>query len=199
MGVRRTSPDYHALVVMNTVFGGQFSSRLNMNLREDKGYTYGARSLFDWRVHERGPFVATSSVQTAVTAPALVEFLREFAGMVGQRPVGADELDFCKAYLTRGYPAVFETPGQVAGLLEALVQYRLPDDYFNTLVPKVKAVTGDDVLGVAKKYLDLEHLAAIVVGDRTQIEPALGKLPIGKNLTVCRFDENFRLVPIAAK
>lgn len=193
----RKSPDYFPLLVMNSIFGGQFSSRLNMNLREDKGYTYGARTTLDWRVHGRGPLVAGASVQTAVTAPALVEFLREFTGMVGQRPVAADELDFSKTYITRGYPATFETPSHVAMQLETLVQYRLPDDYFNTVVPKVRAVTTDDVSRVAKKYLDVDHLTVVVVGDSTQVEPALRKLPIGKNLTVYRFDDDFRLTPVA--
>ncbi len=193
----RGSSDYFPLVVMNSILGGQFSSRLNMNLREDKGYTYGARTSLDWRVHGRGPLVASSSVQTAVTAPALVEFLKEFAGMVGQRPVGADELSFSKTYITRGYPASFETPSHVATQLETLVQYRLPDDYFNTVVPAVRAVTEGDVLRVAKKYLDLDHLVVVIVGDSAQIEPALRKLPIGKGLTVYRFDDDFRLTPAA--
>lgn len=195
VGAERTSPDYFALAVMNSIFGGQFSSRLNMNLREDKGYTYGARTMFDWRVHQRGPFLATSSVQTAVTHLALIEFLKEFEGMVGKRPVGPEELAFSKTYLTRGYPAGFETPGDVAHQLETLVEYRLPDDYFNTVVPKLTSVTGEDVLRVAKKYLDLERLSVIVVGDRTKIEANLRQLPIGKDLTVLQFDENFRLVP----
>src|SRR5208337_3523838 len=108
------------------IFGGQFSSRLNMNLRESKGYTYGARTTFDWRIQQPGPFVATASVQTAVTSPALVEFLKEFQGITGAKPVGRDELEFSKAYLTRGYPADFETPAQVALHLESLVEYRLP-------------------------------------------------------------------------
>ena len=104
IGVARNSPDYYSLAVMNSIFGGQFSSRLNMNLRESKGYTYGARTAFDWRIQQPGPFLATASVQTAVTAPALVEFLKEFRGIVGANPVGPEELEFSKAYLTRGYP-----------------------------------------------------------------------------------------------
>jgi len=195
IGAPRTSPDYFSLLVMNTVFGGQFSSRLNMNLREEKGYTYGARSQFDWRVRQPGPFLATSSVQTAVTHLAVAELLKELEGMRGKRPLGDEELDFCKKHITRGYPAGFETPTAVAHQLETLVLYHLPDDYFNTVVPKVNAVTADDVLRVSDKYLDLGHLQVIVVGDRAKIEKPLGELPIGKNLTVLRFDEDFRLVP----
>jgi zinc protease len=195
VGAERNSPDYFALAVMNTALGGQFASRLNMNLREDKGYTYGARSHFEWHVYQPGPFVAGASVQTAVTAPALGEFLKELEGMLGKRPVGEEELDFCKKYITRGYPAGFETPGAVAAELETLVRFNLPDDYCNTVVPKVSAVSADDVLRVARKYLDLDRLAVIVVGDRSRIEAGLRELPIGKNLAVWQFDEDFRLAP----
>jgi len=195
VGTRRNTPDFFSQSVMNMVFGGQFSSRLNLNLREEKGYTYGARSAWDWRVHERGPFVATASVQTAVTAPALSEFLKELDGMVGGRPVTENELDFCKKFVTRGYTAGFETSTQVATQLETLFAYKLPDDYFNTVVPGVRAVTVEDTLRVAKKYLDLGRLAIIVVGDRAKIEPELRKLPQGKDLAVYVFDEDFRLAP----
>src|SRR5262249_1802198 len=96
IGVPRDSPDYFGLIVMNTVFGGQFSSRLNLNLREDKGYTYGARSTFDWR-QQPGPFIASASVQTDVTAPAVAEFFKEFRDLTGGRPVTDKELEFAKA------------------------------------------------------------------------------------------------------
>ena len=193
IGSCRNTPDYFPQSVMNTVFGGQFSSRLNMNLREKKGYTYGARSGWDWRVRAEGLFAATSSVQTNVTAPALAEFLKELADMAGARPAEAKELDFCKKYVTRGYTAGFETPSHVASQLETLLAYQLPDDYFNTVVPGIQAVTADDVTRVAKKYLALDRLAIVVVGDRATIEPELRKLPVGKELKVYRFDDAFRL------
>ena len=196
VGAQRNTADFFPLNVMNMVFGGQFSSRLNMNLRERKGYTYGARSTWDWRVHERGPLVATASVQTAVTAAALAEFLKELEGMVGARPVEEKELDFCKKFVTRGYTAGFETPSQVATQLETLVAYKLPDDYFNSVVPGVWAVTANDTMRVAKQYLALDRLAILVVGDRATIEPELRKLPIGKDLTVYEFDDDFRLLPV---
>lgn len=195
VGTQRKTPDYFALAVMNSVFGGQFSSRLNMNLREEKGYTYGARTAFEWRVHQPGPFTARAAVQTAVTAPALVEFLKEFDGMLGARPIGPEELEFNKGYLTRGYPARFETPSDVAGQLETLVEFQLADDYFNQVIPEITAVTSEDVLRVAKKYLDREHLTVIVVGDRSKIEADLRALPVGKDLQVVQFDDDFRLVP----
>jgi zinc protease len=195
VGALRNSPDYFPLTMMDSIFGGQFSSRLNMNLRESKGYAYGAWTQFHWRVHQPGPFTAVASVHTAVTAPALVEILKEFEGMLGKRPVEPEELDFNKTYLTRGYPAAFETPGAVANQLETLVEYGLPDGYFNTFVPKTNAVTAHEVLAAAKKYLHLDRLAVIVVGDREKIEKSLRELPLGKNLAVLRFDDAFRLVP----
>ncbi len=193
VGTRRNTADFFPQNVMNMVFGGQFSSRLNMNLREQKGYTYGAHSAWDWRVNERGPFVATSSVQTAVTALALAEFLKELDGMVGAKPVEEKELEFCKKYVSRGYTAGFETPSQVATQLETLFAYKLPDDYFNTVVPGVRAVTTEDTMRVAKKYLALDRMVIIVVGDLAKIEPEMRKLPIGKDLSVLHFDGDFRL------
>jgi zinc protease len=195
IGSCRNTPDFFPQNVMNMAFGGQFSSRLNLNLREQKGYTYGARSLWDWRVRAEGLYVASSSVQTAVTAPALAEFLKELDGMAGARPVDDKELDFCKKYVTRGYTAGFETPSQVATQLETLVAYQLPDDYFNTVVPGIRAVTAADVTRVAKKYLALDRMAIVIVGDRAAIEPELRKLPVGKDLKVYQFDEAFRLEP----
>jgi zinc protease len=195
IGVLRNTPDYYALTVMNSIFGGQFSSRLNMNLREDKGYTYGARTMFDWRTRQPGPFLAMASVQTAVTSPALVEFLKEFDGIVKARPVTTEELDFSKAYLTRGYTAEFETPDQLARQVETLVEHRLPDDYFTTYVPRIDAVSAQDVLQVAGKHLDLGHLTIVIVADRLKVEDSLRKLPTGKDLQTLQFDANFRLVP----
>ncbi len=194
IGTSRTSPDYFPLLVMNTIFGGQFSSRLNMNLREEKGYTYGARSGFNWR-QQPGPFVATASVQTAVTAPALAEFLKEFRDIRGGRPVTDKELDFAKASITRGFAAGFETPRDIAGRLEDLVEFGLPDNYFNTVVPKVSAVSSDEVIRAAKKYLDTDYLSIVVVGDRSQIESGLRELPAVKRIEVKQFDEQFRLAP----
>lgn len=173
-----------------------FSSRLNLNLRETKGYTYGAKSAFEWRVREPGPMTAMANVQTKVTAPALVEFLKEMEGMAGSQPVKASELEFCQKYLTRGYISGFETPSHFATQLETLWAYRLPDDYFNTVVPGIRAVTSDEVTRMAKRYLATDGLTIVIVGDRKAIEPELRKLPVGKNLTVYKFDEAFRLAPV---
>jgi zinc protease len=195
LGAERKTPDYFAMNVMNTVLGGQFMSRLNLNLREDKGYTYGARSSFDWRVHAPGTFVASSSVKTDVTAAALVEFLKEIDGIRGEKPVKPEELADAKNSLIRGFPGDFETIAQVAGRIETLVEYGLPDDYFNAVIPGISAVTADDVLAVAKKYLHPNNLSIVIVGDREKIEKGLAELPAGKNIELMKFDDDFQLVP----
>jgi zinc protease len=195
VGAVRKSPDYFPLTVMNIALGGQFSSRLNMNLRQDKGYTYGAHSSFDWRVREPGPFVALASVQTAVTAPALTEFLKEFREIVGSRPVEGEELALSQKYVARGYAGGFETASQFAAQLETLVAFRLPNDYFNTVVPNINAVTAGDVRRVAEKYLALNNLNIVIVGDWRAIQDEVRKLPVARRLGVFRFDENFRLLP----
>ena len=97
--------------------------------------------------------------------------------------------------MTRGYPADFETPGQIALHLETLVEYGLPNDFFSTYMPRIKAVNGEEVSRVAKKYLDLDHLVIVIVADRVKVESALRKFPVGKNMEIVRFDENFRLTP----
>ena len=164
LGTVRKTPDYFPLQVMNTAFGGQFASRLNMNLRENKGFTYGARSSFNWRANDLSAFVASASVQTAVTAPALTEFINELQDIAGNRPVEGDELDFCKKYITRGFPAGFETSSALAGQLETLTQFHLPDNYFDTVLPGVNAISKAEIIAAAKKHLKTENLAVVIVG-----------------------------------
>ena len=103
--------------------------------------------------------------------------------------------EFCRRNFIRGYPSLFETPTQVAGQLETLFTYHLPDDYFNTVLPGVDAVTLEDVSATAKKYLKVGELTIVVVGDRSKIEPGLRELPVGKDLQVLRFDADFHLAP----
>jgi zinc protease len=134
-------------------------------------------------------------VQTAVTAPALVEFLKEFRGMAGKQPVTPEELAFSKAFLTQGYPADFETPAQIALHLETVVGHRLPEDCFNTYVPRIKAVSDEEVANVAKKYLDLDHLTIVIIADRAKVEPSLRELPLGVNIELVQFDDDLHLVP----
>jgi zinc protease len=175
VGVERATPDYFPLLVMNSLLGGAFISRVNLNLREDKGYTYGARTSFDFR-RGAGPFTASAGVQTAVTKESVYEFMKELRGVRGEIPVTQKELDYQKQAIVRGFPRGFETPEQIASRLAALVLYDLPDDYFNNYLARVQAVSLADVQRVAQKYLDPDHMAILVVGDRKVIEPGLRSL-----------------------
>jgi predicted Zn-dependent peptidase len=179
----RSTPDYPAIVLLNTILGGQFVSRLNMNLREDKGYTYGVRTGFDLRRGE-GPFVLQTSVGTDVTAPALREAFLEMRGIREDRPVTADELNLARASVALGYPRGFETAQQVARSVTQLALYDLPDTYFEDFVPMLEAVTLNDVTAVARRYLDPDRMATIVVGDLDRIGESLGELGLGELVTV---------------
>ena len=176
VGVARDNPDYFPLLVMNTILGGQFSSRINLNLREDKGYTYGARSGFSMR-RRAGPFTAQAGVQTPSTKESVIEFMNELEGIRGGRPITEEELEFAKNAIIRGEPLELETPYQIASRLEDLIIYDLPPDYYDSFTAQVQAVTLPDVERVAREYLDPEHFAIVVVGDRSQIEPGLRELP----------------------
>jgi predicted Zn-dependent peptidase len=174
---RRTA-DYHAALVANMILGGQFVSRINMNLREDKGYTYGARTAFEFR-RAPGPFVLHASVQSDATADALKESLAEIRAIRGDRPVTQQELELGRASLTRGYPRSFETADQIARAAAQLALYDLPDDYFTTFVPKVLALTEQAVTAVAAKHIDPDRLVAVIVGDRDKLAPSLRALDLG--------------------
>ncbi len=172
IGVARDDPDYVPILVMNQILGGQFSARVNMNLREDKGYTYGARSGFSFR-RGAGPFTASAGVQTAVTKESVVEFIKELNGIRGAIPVTQAELDYSKQSIIRGFPRTVETVGQIAGQLSNLVVYDLSDDYINDFLAKIAKVTIADVNRVANKYLTPDQMAIVIVGDRKVIEPGL--------------------------
>ena len=183
VGVARSTPDYFPLLVLNTMLGGQFVSRVNLNLREDKGYTYGARTSFDYR-RGPGPFAASAGVFTKVTKESVAEFLKELRGVRGEIPITQKELEFAKQAIIRGYPRGFETPGQIANRLGDVVLYGLPDDYFNNYIQRVRAVTLSDVQRVANRYLDPSKMAILVVGDRKLIEPGLRSLDaVGTTIT----------------
>jgi predicted Zn-dependent peptidase len=183
VGLPRSTPDYHALLVMNMILGGQFVSRINMNLREEKGYTYGARTSFEFRKGP-GPFVFQASVQSDVTADAVREALGEIEGMRGTRPVTAAELELGRAALTRGYPRNFETSEQLGRAAVQLALYDLPDSYFTTFVPRVVSVSEADVTRVAHEHLDPARLLIVVVGDREKVGPTLGALDLGERSEV---------------
>ena len=175
-GVPRSTPDYYAIQVLNTILGGSFTSRLNTNLRETHGYAYGAGSNFDMRLNA-GPFVASANVQTDKTSESLTEFFKEL-GNIG-KPISAEELDKAKNYLALGYPADFETTQDMASKLSELVIYNLPESTFNEYVAKVQAVTAADVERVAKKYVTPDRFAVVVVGDLKTIEAGVRKLNLG--------------------
>jgi predicted Zn-dependent peptidase len=174
LAARRDTPDYPALVVMNAVVGGQFVSRINLKLREEKGYTYGARTGFDWR-KGLAPFVLHASVHTATTAEAVADALREFDVLRGDHPVTPGELELAKASLTRGYPQSFQTVPQVARAIGQLALYGLPDDYFSNFGPTIHAVTSDDVTRAAQTHLDPGALNVLVVGDEPVVRASLAR------------------------
>jgi predicted Zn-dependent peptidase len=176
-GVARTSPDYPAIEVMNTILGGSFSSRLNQNLRETKGYTYGAGSAFIYRPVP-GPFLARSAVRTNVTDSALVEFFRELNGIRDSAVTGT-ELTRARNYIAFGLPGDFETTGQMAGQVATLLTFGLPPAYFNSYVRRILAVTAPDVQRVARAYFDPAKVDVVVVGDVTRIRPGIEALGLG--------------------
>jgi len=183
VGAPRNTPDFFPLEVMNRILGGATSARLYMNLRQDKGYTYGARSAFNYR-RDAGPFVARASVQGFSTRESVVEFLKELDGIRGGIPISAEEIESARQAIIRGFPREFETPEQIAARLEAVVTYGLPDTYFNTYTQRIAAVTLDDVNRVAKQYLQPDRMAIVVVGDRASIEQPLRAVEgYGANLT----------------
>jgi predicted Zn-dependent peptidase len=176
IGAPRLTEDYDALVVMNTILGGSFTSRLNQNLREKHGYAYGAGSSFDFRPLP-GPFIAGAGVQTSKTDSALFEFMKELNGIM--QPVSDSELNRAKNYVALSFPQDFQSLAQIASRLEELITYNLPDDYFDNYIQRLLVVTKDDVLRTAKKYLDPEKVAIIVVGDRKVIEKGVRGLNLG--------------------
>ena len=162
IGVPRSTPDYFPITVANTILGGSFTSRLNMNLREVHGYSYGARSSFDMRA-EAGPFFATAGVQTDKTAEALKEFFNELEAI--QKTVPADELTRAKNYVSLRYPSAFEATSDISRRLEDMLVYKLPEDYFASYVKNIQAVTAADVQRVAQKYIQPGKFTVVVVGD----------------------------------
>ena len=176
IGVPRLTEDYYALVVMNTILGGSFASRLNQNLREEHGYTYGARTRFDFNVLP-GPFVASAAVQTDVTDKALVEFMKELNGIL--EPVSDEELTRARNFVALRFPSRFQRVATIASQIGQVELYGLPDDYFATYVERILAVTKEDVLRVAREYVDPDKVAIIVVGDREVIEDGVRALDLG--------------------
>jgi zinc protease len=177
IGAARDTPDYFALEVMNMVLGGAFTSRLNQNLREQHGYTYGAFSAFDMRPAP-GPWLASAAVQTSATGPALSEFMNELRGM--QEPVPEEEVARARSYLAARFPSSFQSVSGIAGRVSELVLYGLSPDYFNRYTERVLAVTAEDVSRVARGYIDPDNVAIFIVGDRRLVEPQVRTLGLGE-------------------
>lgn len=176
VGVPRSTQDYFALTVMNTILGGSFTSRLNQNLRETRGYTYGAGSRFDMR-RSAGPFLASAEIVTAKSDSALLEFMKELNGI--RQLVPPAELSRAKRYLQLQLPANFETTQQIAAALVPVALYGLPLDYYNNYVQSIEGVTQADVARVAQQYINPGSLAVVIVGDRKTIEAGLKATNVG--------------------
>ncbi len=183
IGASRVTKDYNALVVMNTILGGSFTSRLNNNLREVHGYTYGASSRFMFRPIP-GSFIAASSVQTEVTDKALTEFFKELNGI--REPFTNDDLNRGKNLVALSYPGNFQNVAQIASQIEELVQYNLPNDYFNNYVSSMLNVKADETNAAAKKYIVPDQMIVVVVGDKAKVEEGIKALNLGeiKNLSI---------------
>ena len=177
LGAERKTPQFPALEVMNAAFGGLFTSRINQNLREDKGYTYGVYSGFRYD-RTPGPFIIAGSVRANVTGASVSELLREAQAMA-DKPLGAEELAGARNAQLLSLPNHFETNSDIgASLAEAFV-FDLPLDYYRQLPERLEAVTAADVQAVARRYLDPQRLMVVAVGERKKIASQLEKLKLG--------------------
>ncbi len=177
LGVARSTPDYFPILVMNAVLGGSFSSRLNMNLREKNGFTYGVRSSFTMR-RSSGSFLVSTAVQTEVTGDAVREIVRELAGMRDERVTPA-ELDDARQYVAGTFPLRLQTTDGVASRLAELAIYGLPDSYVQEFPSSVLEVSADDVATAARERVHPERLAIVIVGDAEKLRPQLEALDLG--------------------
>ena len=177
VGLPRHHPDYFPVVIMNAVLGGLFSSRINLNLREVHGYTYGANSYFDWR-RQKGPWVVATAVASEVTPAAATEVLKEI-DRFRAGPITEDELTLATSYLDGVFPIRFETTSAIASALTTLVVYDLPDDWYDEYRARVRAVTSADVLVAAERHLHPEALQMVVVGNAAAVRGGLEAMAFG--------------------
>ncbi len=178
VGLPRSTPDYPAVLVMNAALGGLASSRINLNLREQHGFSYGAGSQFIFRKFP-GPFWITSAVRTDATAAAVAEILKEVR-RIGEAPLTPEELDTAREAIARGLPADFETTTSTVSAMGTLFVYGLGLDYYTRLPPAIRSVTAEAVQRAAATHLVAERMVVVAVGDRRRIEPALKKLNLGR-------------------
>ncbi|MGB8657824.1 MAG: pitrilysin family protein [Candidatus Zixiibacteriota bacterium] len=179
LGIERRSPDYYAVQVMNNALGGMFSSRINLNLREEKGYTYGAESFFS-APKFAGPFVAYAPVQTQYTKETVAEIEKELRGICGPKPLSAEELQKSKDYLVKSYVQRFQTFDQIAGQVAGIMIYDLPEDNLQRYVSSISGIDGKTAADAAQKYIHPDALLYVIEGDVAKIEPGLRELNIGE-------------------
>ena len=177
VGLPRRHPDYYAVVVMNTMLGGAFNSRLNLNLREQHAFTYGASSSFDWR-RDAGPFAVSTAVETDVTGASVSEITRELT-RIREEPPTAEELTHIISYLDGIFPIRFETTEAIAAALASLKVFGLPEDYYDTYRSRIRAVSSSDIETVARDHVHPEQLQIVAVGDHERIGPQLESLNMG--------------------
>ena len=180
-GLAAGNPDEFSLELATTVFGGFFGSRLNMNLREDKGYSYGAGSSADARLGV-GPLTCSSAVRADVTGPALTEFFRELKGL-RERPITDKELEAAREGLIRGFPGNFETVEGLGASASQLFFLRRPMDEFNRTVEGLRQATPAEVQRVAEAYLAPDAMQVVLVGDPELIQKQVGPLQLGTLVT----------------
>jgi zinc protease len=180
VGLPRRTPDYFAIVVMNTILGGSFKSRLNMKLREEKGFTYGASSAFGFR-RQGGAFTGGAAVHTEATAETVQTYVVEMERMKLE-PVPDEELVRARNYLSLGFMRNFETTGDILGNLSELAIHGLPDDYWRSYAERIAAVSAQDVQRAAEQYLRPDELSIVVVGDRARVYESLRDLQLGEVL-----------------
>ena len=193
IGAKRLTPDYNSITVMNTILGGSFSSRLNDNLREQHGYTYGARSRFSFGPIP-GSFIAYSSVQTEVTDKALIEFFKELNRI--REPIPGDEVKRAKNLVALSYPSGFQSVSGIANQLENIMEYNLPSDYFDNYITQILDVKENEVNSAAEKYIVPDRMIVVVVGDKAKIEDGVKALNLGEinNLSI---EDVLGKVPVA--
>lgn len=177
LGLPRRHPDYFPAVIMNAVLGGLFSSRINLNLREVHGYTYGASSYFDWR-RQKGPWVVATAVASDVTHSAALEVINEI-DRIRTAPITNDELTLATSYLDGVFPIRFETTSAIAAALTTLVVYDLPDDWYDEYRERVRSVTTSDVLIAAERHLHPEALQMVVVGNAAAVRDRIEAMAFG--------------------
>ena len=175
----RNDPEAIPIELVNNVFGGTFSSRINMNLREDKHWSYGVLSALPAALGQR-PYLSISPVQTDKTKESLAELVKEYGNIAGGKPISADELKDAQNNNTLGMPGRFETVQQLAGAYSAILQYNLPEDYYNTYTQKALALTPDVANQLAKRLIQPDHLIWVVVGDMSKVEAGIRELNLGE-------------------